>query len=119
MFPYGDTRCVANILEHDHRLFETNSVSKLVACICKAINKSVHGFPRVGGKCSIVRKEQFYNENFADLRFSSKTCNYEKAATASGVLTTGEKIPNSVGARSQPFFTPFLMRKGSEHEPSN
>ena len=71
MIPYFYARCVANILEHDFRLLKTDGESKLIASSCKAIYESLHGFFGVSGKGSIVRKEQFSNEDLDDLCFCS------------------------------------------------
>ena len=79
----------------------------------------------------IVSEEQFMNEYSVHLCLRSETSEIEKTAIAPLVWRkmassdswkashgTKEKIPKSVGARTQPCFTPLLIGNGSEDDPS-
>ena len=60
---------VADILTHDVHLLDADGQAKFFTGISKPDYYSLKALCRVGRKCSIISKEKFTNEDFADLTF--------------------------------------------------
>ena len=102
MFPFRDTRFVANILESDICLNETNVESKLVACSDKVINELLHGFLRICSKGSLVGKKHLSDMDLEDFCFGSEACKVEKSALDSTVyIDKAFRVVSSREKRSQ------------------
>ena len=58
---------VADILTHDVRLLDADGQDKFFTGISKPVYQSLKALCRVGRVCSIISKEKYTNEDFADL----------------------------------------------------
>ena len=58
---------VADILTHDVRLLDADGQAKFFTGISKPVYQSLKALCGVGRKCSIISKEKFTNNDFADL----------------------------------------------------
>ena len=99
----------------------------------KTVDKILQPSLCVRSKCSVVSKQHLADQNFSHLGLCEEAGEVEQAAIAPGVYvgtlfislkaypsSSENRMPKSVGARTQPCFTPpLLIWKGSEEDPSN
>ena len=98
-------------MAHDVDLFQADRQSKLLTGMGEAVHES-----------SIVSKQQFVDEDFVYFRLSSESCEVEEVTIFMCVKsvqslkahfsTMEKKMPNKVGASTQPCLTPLLTGRG-------
>lgn len=98
-------------LIHHFSLLDTDGEAKVVAGRCECVHFLLHVLLIDGIEGTVIRKEQVTNHSFFDLSDGLQTSIPEWDAEgsppkASVSISKNIKL-NSVGARTQPFLTPF------------